>query len=290
LLLYSLLIGIGLASFSVGADFVSGWYSADRQGFALGVYGIGNIGYPLAAFGAPAMASVCGFRWGFWIFGVLLAVWLVIFTIAARNAPHRGTAKCLAETIRPLGNSRSWVLSIYFALTFGGFVAMAIYLSDLLSETFHLTSADAGMRTAGFMALATLMWPVGGALADRVGGFAILKWTFPLLGVTALFLTWHIMAIFTIGALSVTTAIGLGCGAVFKLVPQFFPDSVGSVSGLVGAAGGLGGFLPPLVLGFAKQLTGTYVAGFILLCAFSFLCLILLLHRQGVQAVADAAG
>jgi NNP family nitrate/nitrite transporter-like MFS transporter len=280
LLIYGFLIGIGLASFSVGVGFVSGWYSADRQGFALGVYGAGNIGQSLAAFGAPLLAAAYGFRWGFWTFGVLLAAWLIVFVLAARNAPRRGAAKSLAETIRPLSDRRSWVLSLYYFLTFGGFVAMAIYLPIFLTEMFRLTPQDAGLRTAGFVVLATAMRPIGGVLSDKVGGRSILKWVFPITGVMALLMACPWMGTFTAGALGVAAAIGLGNGAVFKLVPEYFPGSVGSVTGLVGAAGGLGGFFPPLVLGFVKEEMGTFFPGFIMLSAFCLLCQLVLLSRQ----------
>jgi NNP family nitrate/nitrite transporter-like MFS transporter len=290
LLIYGFLIGIGLASFSVGVGFVSGWYSAEHQGFALGVYGAGNIGQSLAAFGTPVVAATLGFRWGFWTFGVLLAAWMVLFALAARNAPRRGTTKSFVETIRPLSDRRSWILSLYYFLTFGGFVAMAIYLPIFLTEMFHLTPQDAGLRTAGFVVLATAMRPVGGILADKVGGRRILKWVFPFTGVMALILACPFMATFTIGALGVAAAIGLGNGAVFKLVPEYFPDSVGSVTGLVGAAGGMGGFFPPLVLGFVKEQMGTFFPGFIMLSAFCLLCLILLLRQRNTLPVPATAG
>lgn len=289
LLMYGFLIGIGLASFSVGVGFVSGWYSAERQGFALGVYGAGNIGQSLAAFGAPVIAAACGLRWGFWAFGIVLAVWLAVFAIAARNAPRRGAAKSFAETIRPLRDRRSWVLSVYYFLTFGGFVAMAIYLPIFLTEMFHLTPQNAGLRTAGFVVLATAMRPIGGVLSDKLGGRTILRWVFPAAGVMALFLACPLMSTFTIGALGVAAAIGLGNGAVFKLVPEYFPQSVGSVTGLVGAAGGLGGFFPPLVLGFVQEQTGTFVPGFIMLSVFCFLCLILLVSRPSAEPIPVAA-
>jgi NNP family nitrate/nitrite transporter-like MFS transporter len=283
LLIYGFLIGIGLASFSVGVGFVSGWYTAERQGFALGVYGAGNIGQSLAAFGAPVLATAYGFRWGFWTFGLLLAVWLAIFAVAAHNAPQRGSAKSFTETLRPLSDRRSWVLSIYYFLTFGGFVAMAVYLPIFLTEMFHLTPENAGLRSAGFVVLATLMRPVGGILADKVGGRSILMWVFPATGLMAALMAVPLMATFTVGALGMAAAIGLGNGAVFKLVPEFFPQSVGSVTGLVGAAGGLGGFFPPLVLGFVKQKTGTFLPGFLLLSAFCLLCLLLLATQRKSQ-------
>src|SRR6266496_735887 len=283
LLVYGFFIGIALAIFSVGVGFVSCWYSAERQGFALGVYGAGNIGQSMAAFGSPFIAAAAGFHWGFWTFGVLLSIWLVLFALLARDAPRRGAIKSFSETVRPLEDSRSWVLSLYYFLTFGGFVAMAIYLPIFLTEMFKLTPQDAGLRTAGFVVLATAMRPVGGILADKVGGRTILKYVFPATAVLALFLAHPMMVAFTIGALGMAAAIGLGNGAVFKLVPEYFPGSVGSVTGLVGAAGGLGGFFPPLLLGFIKQQTGTFVIGFILLGVFALVCLAVLLRPSRLQ-------
>lgn len=277
LIAYGFFIGIALASFSVGVAFVSRWYSAARQGFALGVYGAGNIGQSLAAFGSPFIAAAFGMRWGFWTFGVLLTIWLALFVLLAKNPPRFDAPKSFADTVRPLSDKRSWVLSLYYFLTFGGFVAMAVYLPIFLTEMFKLTPQDAGLRTAGFVVLATLMRPLGGVLADRVGGRAILKWVFPATGVMSLFLACPMMLTFTIGALGMAAVIGLGNGAVFKLVPEYFPKAVGSVTGLVGAAGGLGGFFPPLLLGFVKQQTGAFTWGFILLGVFALICLGVLL-------------
>jgi NNP family nitrate/nitrite transporter-like MFS transporter len=267
-------IGIALASFSVGVGFVSGWYSAQKQGTALGIYGAGNIGQSLAAFGSPLLASALGFRWGFWTFGLALAVWLAVFVLKSENAPRRAPAKSVREMLRPLADRMSWVLSLYYFLTFGGFVAMSIYLPTFLTDMFNLTPQDAGMRTAGFVVLATAMRPVGGMLADRIGGKKILMWVFPATAAMAVFMACPLMSTFTIGALGMAAAIGLGNGAVFKLVPEYFPQSVGSVTGLVGAAGGLGGFFPPLVLGAIRQSTGGFTWGFVLLALFALSCLV----------------
>jgi NNP family nitrate/nitrite transporter-like MFS transporter len=266
-------IGIALASFSIGVGFVSGWYPPERQGYALGVYGAGNIGQSLAAFGSPVLAAALGFKWGFWTFGVLLLAWLVLFLLKAENAPRRAPAKPLGDIVKPLKDVKSWRLSLYYFLTFGGFVAMAIYLPIFLTEIFRLTPGDAGFRTAGFVLLATVMRPVGGALADRIGGRKILLGVFSTTAVLALLLAYPMMLTFTIGALGIALAIGLGNGAVFKLVPEYFPQSVGAVTGLVGAAGGLGGFFPPLVLGAVRQSTGTFTLGFVFLCFFALICL-----------------
>jgi NNP family nitrate/nitrite transporter-like MFS transporter len=265
-------IGIGLASFSVGVGFVSGWYPPQEQGRALGIYGAGNIGQSLAAFGAPTIAGALGFAWGFWTFAVLTLAWGVIYLLAARNAPARGHAKRWKDFMEPLRSSTSWVLSLYYFLTFGGFVAMAIYLPIFLTDIFGLTPRDAGLRTAGFVVLATLMRPVGGTLADRIGGRRILLYVFPITALMAVFMACPMMSTFTIGALGMAAAIGLGNGAVFKLVPDYFPTAVGSVTGLVGAAGGLGGFFPPLVLGGIQRAFGSFTWGFVLLSGFSLLC------------------
>jgi NNP family nitrate/nitrite transporter-like MFS transporter len=268
----SFLIGLALASFSVGVGFVSGWYPPERQGTALGIYGAGNIGQSLAAFGAPLLAGAFGYAWGFRTFALTLLVWLGVFLLLARNAPQARPRRSLRQMLRPLADRRSWKLSTYYFLTFGGFVAMAIYLPILLTELFGLTPPDAGLRTAGFILLATAARPVGGSLADRVGGRAILSLVFPFVAAMAILLTFPNMILFTIGALGMAAAIGLGNGAVFKLVPEYFPDSVGAVTGLVGAAGGLGGFFPPLVLGIVLRLSGAYTLGFMFLSLFAVLC------------------
>ena len=273
LLLFGFFTGIALASFSVGVAFVSGWYPPEKQGFALGVYGAGNVGQSLAAFGAPLVFAYAGFRNTFWSFAALLAVWCVLFIVFAKDAPRTAPPKSFIQMVQPLSEKMSWVLSFFYFLTFGGFVAMSIYLPMFLTELFKLTPQDAGFRTAGFVLLATLMRPVGGWLSDKVGGMTILRWIFPFVAAMALLMTLQTMVPFTIGALGMAAAIGLGNGAVFKLVPQYFPQSVGAVTGLVGAMGGLGGFFPPLALGIIRQQTGSFLWGFVLLAAFALLCL-----------------
>jgi NNP family nitrate/nitrite transporter-like MFS transporter len=274
LVLCGFFIGIALASFSVGVGFTSGWYPPERQGMALGVYGAGNVGQSLAAFGSPLLAGAFGFKWGFWTFGIVLFVWLLLFLSLARNAPRKGAAKSVKDMLRPLRESKSWVLSLYYFLTFGGFVAMSIYLPTFLTEMFKFTPQNAGLRTAGFVLVATAMRPVGGMLADKIGGLTILKWVFPITALMAIFMACPSFITFTVGALGMAAAIGLGNGAVFKLVPEYFPNAVGSVTGLVGAAGGLGGFFPPLVVGSIKQATGAFTLGFIFLAVFAIVCLI----------------
>jgi NNP family nitrate/nitrite transporter-like MFS transporter len=280
LLLLGLFIGVALASFPIGAAFVSRWYPADEQGTALGIYGIGTGGGSCAAFLAPLIVSTLGFRWGFWTFGLAAAVWLVVFATLARNAPSTVRPRTLSQLFEPFRDPQSWVLSLFYFLTFGGFVAIGIYLPTLLTEIFGLTPRDAGMRAAGFIVASVGVRPIGGWLADRVGGRRVLLGVFPAAALFSLFLASGEMLPFTVGALAVGIAIGVGNGAVFRLVPEYFPKNVGAVTGLVGAWGGLGGFFPPLILGLIRRQTGSYGAGFVLLAAVSLVCWIVALRLE----------
>ncbi len=264
-------LGLAGSSFAVGVGFVSPWFSAATQGSALGVYGLGNIGQSAAVFLGPVLAMSIGWQSVFKWAAVLLVVWGVVFGIFARDAAARGPAKSLADLAAVLTRNRlSWVLSAFYFLTFGGFVAVSIYLPTLLKDQFGLTPADAGFRTAGFVLLATLCRPLGGILSDRIGGARVLNGVF--LGVIpfALLLAWPSMVPFTIGALGGAALLGLGNGAVFKLVPEYFPGQTGMVTGLVGAMGGLGGFFPPLVLGVFRDSLGAVWPGFVLLSLTAF--------------------
>jgi NNP family nitrate/nitrite transporter-like MFS transporter len=156
--------------------------------------------------------------------------------------------------------------SAFYFLTFGGFVASRSTRPPL-KDTFGLTPADAGLRTAGFVVLATLMRPVGGSLSDRIGGARVLRGVFLGVAPFALLLAWPSMIPFTVGALGCAALLGLGNGAVFKLVPQYFPAETGTVPGRVGAMGGLGGFFPPLLLGVFRDRLGVAWPAFALLAA-----------------------
>ena len=279
LLWVAFFLGIAGSSFPVGVGYVSRWTAAERQGSALGVYGLGTGGQSAAVFLGPVLAAVAGWQNIFRGMAVLLVVWGVAFGLLARNAPAAVRPKGIGDMLRVLTREKlSWVLALFYFLTFGGFVAFSIYLPILLRDQFHLAPADAGFRAAGFVVLATLLRPAGGWLADRIGGARVLSGVF--LGVVpfALLLTWMSMLPFTVGALGCAALLGLGNGAVFKLVPQYFPKETGTVTGLVGAMGGLGGFFPPLLLGFFRDRFGVIWPGFVLLAALS--ALLWLINRK----------
>lgn len=275
LLLFGLLLGVAGTTFPVGVGFTSRWFPPEKQGAALGVYGMGNIGQSIAVFGAPVLAAQVGdWRTVFFIFAAVAFIWGIVFYFTAKQSPTAVRPKTLAESLAPLKTSKiAWVLSLFYFLTFGGFVALALYMPTLLREVFALSPTDAGARTAGFVVLATLMRPIGGILADKFGGDRILVVVFLAIAALAVFLSSAAIVPFTVGALGCAAALGLGNGAVFKLVPQYFPKETGTVTGLVGAFGGLGGFFPPLELGLIKDAFGSYTLGFVLLSVFALVCL-----------------
>jgi nitrate/nitrite transporter NarK len=268
LLVAAFLIGMAGSSFAIGAAFVSRWTAPAKQGTALGIYGLGTMGQSLAVFVGPVVAARFGWEAVFRGTGVALFVWAAVYFVLARNPPRAARPATVGAMVMVLRRApNAWLLGAFYFLTFGGFVAFSIYLPTLLRAQFGLAPADAGLRAAGFVVVATLMRPVGGWLSDRIGGAQVLSWVFGGVAVFSLLLTWPSMVPFTVGALSCSMLLGLGNGAVFKLVPEHFPKETGTVTGLVGALGGLGGFFPPLLLGVFHDRIGAIWPGFILLSA-----------------------
>jgi NNP family nitrate/nitrite transporter-like MFS transporter len=269
------LLGVAGASFAVGIPFVADWYPQERQGFALGVYGAGNIGTAVAAFSVPFLYNEFGQLSAGIAFGVVIGAFTLLWASAARDAPvTRHARPDYRQVVRsgwPL-----WQLALFYFVTFGGFVAMAIFLPKLLTDWFDYSLTDAGLRAAGFTLVATAARPIGGWLSDRLQPSTVLAIAFFGVGIDAVGLSWQAsepeIVPVTIFCLSMAAFLGLGNGAVFKLVPQQFPHSTGSVTGIVGAAGGLGGFFPPLVLGLVKDATGTFTMAFVFLVAFAWMC------------------
>jgi NNP family nitrate/nitrite transporter-like MFS transporter len=289
-ILGGLFLGMAGASFAVGVPFVSRWFTPDKQGLALGIYGMGNIGTAVALFSMPALVGAFGNRSGaFWFYLIPVAVMALVFWLFARDAPGMVKPKSLGDSLSLLRTEKmAWLLSLFYFLTFGGFVAISNYLPTLLQEWFALTPTDAGLRAAGFTVLATVGRPVGGWLADKLGGSTVLSIVFVAGPVGALALAWMAaspsLPLATVLFLTTAAGLGLGNGAIFKLVAEYFPRNTGLVTGIAGCAGGLGGFFPPLVLGFVKGATGTYVLGFVFLAAFAVACLVLLLSMRRTQA------
>ena len=270
------LLGVSGASFAVGVPFVSRWYPKERQGFAVGIYGVGNIGTAVAAFSAPAIVDHWGRPVLGWIYALVLVAGAAVFWLYATDPPP-GRPVHYLEVVR--AGWRLYRLALFYFLSFGGFVAMAIFLPKLLKDWFGYSLVEAGLRAAGFTVVATLARPVGGWLSDRLGAYPVLVLAFAGVAVDAGVLgsIAHEPTIVpvTLACLSLAAFLGLANGAVFKLVPAEFPENTGAATGIVGAAGGLGGFFPPLVMGVVKDQLGSYALGFVGLLAFTAGCLVL---------------
>lgn len=293
---FGFLLGFAGSAFAVGVPFVSRWYAGRGQGAALGVYGAGMGGTVLAALTAPIIAGRLGGSAPFALAAGLLVAVGVLFGWAAREA-RTGTPGA-ASLLAPFGvfrrEPRAWALTLFYFLAFGGFVAMFLYLPKLLVGVYGLGKTDAAARAAGFALLAVLARPLGGWLADRIGATPVLLVSFASSAILAATLTGFYDEIvpLTAACLCLAVAFGLGTGAVFKMVGEEFPGNVGAVTGVVGAAGGLGGFFPPIVLATARATMGSYALAFLLLSATAVGCLVvlMLMRMRSPGAPSRAAG
>ncbi|HET7043700.1 MAG TPA: MFS transporter [Gaiellaceae bacterium] len=269
------LLGVAGASFAVGVPFVANWYAKERQGFALGLYGIGNIGTAVTFFAAPAIADHWSRPVLGWVTGALLLAGAAVMAVAARDAGGRGAAADYGTVLR--SGWRLYRLAFFYFITFGGFVAMFLLLPTVLQDWFDFSKGGASARAAGFVIAATFARPIGGWLADRYGAYSVLVLVFAVVAIDAAVLaavapTPRIVSI-SVACITLGAALGAGSGAVFKVVPHEFPRESGAAAGIVGAAGGLGGFFPPIFVGILKDVEGTYTYGFVGLLVFTLLCL-----------------
>ena len=269
------LLGVAGSSFAVGVPFVAKWYPSGTQGAAVGIYGMGNVGTAIAFFSAPAIVDHWGRPALGWITGALLLGGAALISVAARDASVPSLTTSYRDVLR--AGWRLSRLAFFYFITFGGFVAMFLLLPTVLQDWFDFSKGEASARAAGFVIAATLARPVGGWLADRVGAYPVLVLVFAGIALCAAVLaslapTPRIVPI-TIACLALGTFLGGGSGAVFKLVPLEFPHDAGAAAGIVGAAGGLGGFFPPVFVGLVKDAQGTYTYGFVGLLVFTVISL-----------------
>ncbi|MEV4358964.1 MFS transporter [Nonomuraea sp. NPDC049625] len=289
-LFWGFLLGIPGTSFAVGIPFVNAWYEPARRGFATGVFGAGMGGTALSSFCTPRLVEEFGRAGAHVLMAAVLALMGVIMLGGSRDSPAWSPAGSSAGASAgsvagaPAGSvagaaalrgmreavriKATWQCAFLYAVTFGGFVAFSTYLPTLLQNVYRFAQTDAGLRTAGFSIAAVLSRPLGGALSDRIGPVRVL---FVALGgtvVMALVLALRPPPEVPAGLSFVLMAffLGLGTGGVFALVARLVEASrVGTVTGLVGAAGGLGGYFPPLVMGVVFTATGAYTVGYLLL-------------------------
>ena len=259
-----LLLGIAGASFAVALPLVSRWYPPEHQGLALGIAGAGNSGTLIAALAAPRLAEHVGWHGVFGLAAIPVSLAWIAFAVMAKEPPRMAPA--LGASRNPftlLQEADARWLSSFYLVTFGGFVGLAGYLPIFFVDRFGLTKVTAAGFAALCAAAGSLLRPFGGAMSDRLGGTRVLAGTLAVACIAILGVATEPSLVATVILLFASMgAFGMGNGAVFQLVPQRFPTRIGAMTGLVGAAGGLGGFLLPFGLGTIRQATGSFHAGF----------------------------
>jgi NNP family nitrate/nitrite transporter-like MFS transporter len=274
-LMLGIILGVAGASFAVALPLASRWYPPKYQGVALGIAGSGNSGTVLAALFAPSLASAFGWRNVIGLAAAPLIVALAVYLVCAKDGPERASPRSLADYAKVLRQPDAWWFMFYYAVTFGGFSGLASSLSIYFNTQYQLGAVTAGYCTAACVFAGSLVRPLGGAIADRLGGARVLSALY-CVAITAFVIVsfslpqlWLCMGVLLIGML----ALGMGNGAVFQLVPQRFRADMGVMTGLVGMTGGVGGFYLASSLGFSKQITGSYQAGFLIFATLAALAL-----------------
>ncbi|MEE9228205.1 MAG: nitrate/nitrite transporter [Acidimicrobiia bacterium] len=307
LLFYAFFVGLAGTSFAVGVAWVSAWYPPERKGFALGMFGAGNVGASITKLLAPTLVSVVavgglagglipgGWRFVPFVYSVLLVVMAIFvwFLTPSRDIkPSQG--RTLGELLTPLKYIRVWRFGYYYVVVFGAYVALALWLPKYYVDVFGVDLKVAGVLTAMFIFPASLLRPVGGHMADRFGARRVMYWVFGTIAAASLLLSFpngHITLhlptsiepsgfrdvlpfdqsiwMFSTLVFIIGIAMGIGKAAVYKYIPDYFPHDVGSVGGLVGAVGGLGGFYLPLLFAWSLNLTDLPPSTFFVLFLFA---------------------
>lgn len=305
LMVLAFLVGFAGNLFSVGTAWNAAWYSKRRQGLALGIFGAGNVGASVTKFiGPPLIAAtagttlVFGLQGGWRIVPVIYAVMLVVLGILTwfvvpRQDRAVGGSRPVREMLVPLREVRVWRFSLYYVAVFGAYIGLSVWLPKYYVDNFDVSLATAGLLTATFIFPASLLRPLGGWLSDRWGARGVMYLTFALMLVTSgilmmpngfitivhpdgsqsnhlhygMHLVWFVILVFVLGC-----AMGIGKAAVFKHIPEYYPDNVGSVGGLVGMLGGLGGFALPLLFAYTKEWTGFPTSTFFILFLLVVIC------------------
>jgi len=292
-LLAALFVGIAGGSFSVGITYVAQWFPPEKQGTALGVFGAGNVGSAVTKLLAPLVMVAAGWMMVAKIWAVALAVAGVLYWLLAADDPKLAERRAsgakpmpFRKQIEPLANLQVWRFSLYYFFVFGGFVALALWLPRYLIGAYGLDVKTAGLIAACYSIPASLFRVVGGQFSDRIGARSVMYWTFGVSALCTFILSYPdtqyiVKGIdgdmyfgFAIGLVPFTVLVfvlgffmSLGKAAVYKHIPVYYPQHVGSVGGVVGMIGGLGGFVLPIAFGALGDLTNVWSSCFMLLFA-----------------------
>ncbi|MBL4756217.1 MAG: NarK/NasA family nitrate transporter [Rhizobiales bacterium] len=288
-------LGVGLAggSFAVGVAYVSKWYAPNQQGTALGIFGVGNVGAAMTNFGAPILLVALGGRWQSvaLVYSAILAVTAILFFLFAKDDPvHRARQEkgiqheSFLKQLEPLKHIQVWRFAFYYFFVFGGYVALALWLPRFYMGAYGLPLATAGLLTAIYALPGSVFRALGGYMSDKFGARRVMYWTFGVSLVACFLLSYPSTSYIVSGIdgpigfnisvplwvfVGLTIILGfvmsLGKAAVYKHIPVYYPDHVGSVGGMVGLIGGLGGFFLPIAFGVMNDLIGVWTACFMLL-------------------------
>jgi MFS transporter, NNP family, nitrate/nitrite transporter len=271
-----LILGVAGASFAVALPLASRWYPPQYQGIALGIAGAGNSGTVFASLFAPGLAVALGWNNVLGLAIIPLAVALTVYFFAAKDSPSAPPPKTWSEYLTVLRMSDAWWFMFFYAVTFGGFVGLASSLAIYFNTEYGLDAVKAGLFTAGCVFVGSLVRPIGGAIADRIGGIKTLTAMYAAAALMLVFVSFRPQSVYTALALFAASmfAFGMGNGSVFQLVPQRFRHEIGIMTGLVGMTGGVGGFFLASSLGLSKQLTGTYQAGLLVFASLAIVALV----------------
>lgn len=260
-----LLLGIAGASFAVALPLAGGWYPPEKQGLVMGIAGAGNSGTLLATFYAPRLAQHFGWATAFGFASLPVIFVFCMFALLAKESPKKAEQPGPKEYLAVLREGDAAWFCFFYAFTFGGFVGLTSFLTVFFHDQFGLSKVQAGDYTTLVVLAGSFLRPVGGWIADRIGGYRLLMVLLSGLGLClAAVGALHTFGLVVAVLFATMAMLGMGNGSVFQLVPQRFPERMGILTGVVGAAGGLGGFFLPSVLGAVKDWTGQYSAGFYL--------------------------
>jgi MFS transporter, NNP family, nitrate/nitrite transporter len=286
------LLGIAGASFAVALPLASRWYPPEYQGLVMGIAGAGNSGSLVATLFAPRLAERFGWANTFGLMILPVLTVMMLFAVLAKDSPRRSAPPAWRDYAAVLREPDTFWFAFLYGLTFGGFVGFTSFLTTFFHEQYQVSRVGAGDFTTIVVIAGSLLRPVGGWLSDRIGGYRLLLLL--LVGIGGC-----ILGVATLPPLPVVVVVlfcamgllGMGNGAVFQLVPQRFADRIGIVTGVVGAAGGLGGFCLPSLLGMAKDMTGSYGPGLLVIalaCLGGSVALLLLGSQWSVRWQDDA--
>ncbi|GAA5162344.1 nitrate/nitrite transporter [Viridibacterium curvum] len=276
ILTLAVFLGVAGASFAVALPLASRWYPPEHQGTAMGIAGAGNSGTVLAALFAPGLAMAVGWNNVFGLALIPLGVVFLLYLIMAKDAPDAPPPKRFADYAKVLADRDSWWFMFFYSVTFGGFSGLASSLVIYFNSEYGLDPKTAGYFAAACVFAGSVSRALGGNFADRIGGIKMLTGVYVVASIFIAIVSFGINNVWLAAlVLSIAMlALGMGNGAVFQLLPQRFRKDIGVMTGLVGMAGGIGGFYLASSLGYAKQQTGSYQVGLLIFVGLAVLALL----------------